>query len=86
VGGTEDHIHALVGVPATASIADLVRLAKGASSHLANRVLFPDTGFRWQGSYAAFSVSRSDVDRVERYVRAQIAHHADGSLDVDHEL
>ncbi len=79
-------MHALVGVPSTASIADLVRLAKGASSHLANHVLFPDTGFRWQGSYAAFSVSRSDVDRVERYVRTQAAHHAEGALDADHEL
>ena len=80
VGGVEDHVHAVVGLPATVALAEVVRRAKGTSSHLVTHVLTPDSGFRWQGTYAAFSVSRENVDAVERYVRSQAAHHADDSV------
>src|SRR5947209_2742512 len=33
-GGIEDHVHLLVRIPTTISIADLVKQIKGASSHL----------------------------------------------------
>src|SRR5690348_14845127 len=53
LGGVEDHIHLLVGMPATVSIADLIGQMKGASSHLmAQHVLAPSRGFfKWQGAY-----------------------------------
>ena len=31
--------------------------------------------FHWQEGYGAFSVSQSDVERVERYILNQEAHH-----------
>jgi hypothetical protein len=31
--------------------------------------------FSWQGGYAAFSVSRSEIDAVVRYVETQKEHH-----------
>jgi len=37
VGGTEDHLHLLVGLAAALSVADLVQAVKGASSRVMNR-------------------------------------------------
>jgi hypothetical protein len=31
--------------------------------------------FHWQGGYAAFSVSESNVGRVSRYIERQETHH-----------
>jgi len=32
-------------------------------------------GFYWQGGYAAFSVSESNIDQVRRYIENQEEHH-----------
>lgn len=82
VGGTADHVHVLVGLPASLSVSDLVRRLKGASSHLVNHVLAPGLGFRWQGAYGALSISMADFGRCRDYVNDQVAHH---SADVDPE-
>ena len=78
IGGTEDHVHLLVRVPASLSAADLAKQVKGASSHLVNPVHGREAPFRWQGRYGAFSVSRQHVDRIRRYVLNQEAHHREG--------
>ena len=78
IGGIEDHIHVLVRMPAHVSVSDLAKRLKGSSSHLVS-ALNPSL-FKWQGSYAAFSVSRWDVGRIERYVRLQKEHHGAGTL------
>ncbi|HEX3229172.1 MAG TPA: transposase, partial [Pyrinomonadaceae bacterium] len=31
--------------------------------------------FEWQGGYAAFSVSQSDLDQVTKYIANQAEHH-----------
>ena len=80
LGGVEDHVHLLVRLPAMLSVADLVKHVKGASSHLATHRLAPDQFFKWQGAYAAFSVSLRHLTAVESYVREQKTHHAAGSL------
>jgi len=79
VGGTAEHVHLLLAIPATLSVSDLVRQVKGASSRFANEVLLPGR-FRWQGHYGALSVSRSDVGRVRAYIQGQHDHHAVGGL------
>jgi putative transposase len=78
IGGVEDHVHVLLRLPATVSISALVKQMKGSTSHLANRVLLP-RGFKWQGGYAAFSVSRRAVPRVRDYVLRQEEHHRGGT-------
>jgi putative transposase len=83
--GIADHVHLLLAIPSTVSIAGLVKQLKGASSHFVNHELWPDTRFRWQGSYGAFSVSRGDVDVVAAYIKRQKAHHMQGSLLLEHE-
>jgi putative transposase len=87
LGGVEDHIHLLVGMPATVSIADFVGQVKGTSSHLIAQHVLATTGkfFKWQGAYGAFSVSPQHLREVTDYIRQQREHHALGSLRLDWE-
>jgi len=85
INGMPDHVHLLVKIPATIAIADLVKQVKGVSSHLVNEVLQPGAGFKWQGYYGAFSVSRWDLDRVAAYVKQQKKHHETGDFFQDWE-
>ena len=61
IGGTEDHVHVLVRLPATLTIADLVKHVQGASSHLVTHGVGHGQVFTWQGAYGAATVSPDDV-------------------------
>jgi REP element-mobilizing transposase RayT len=76
VGDIEDHVHFLAGVPATLSVAALVQGVKGASAHLVTHELSPGSAFKWQGGYAAFSVSPRHIEQVREYIVRQREHHA----------
>lgn len=72
VGGVEDHIHLLVQVPPTISVAKVVGTIKANSSKWARE---SRREFGWQQGYGAFSVSASNVAAVTRYIREQEPHH-----------
>ena len=75
VGGTTDHMHVLISLPATLSIAKAVQLLKGNSSKWI-RETFPKLhAFSWQQGYGAFSISISGVDATVTYIRNQAEHH-----------
>ena len=74
VGGTYDHAHALLAIPATMPLAKAVQLIKGGSSKWCNENL--PRRFAWQEGYAALSVSASHKDAVVRYIHEQKEHHA----------
>ena len=80
LNGTMDHVHSLLGLATTISLADLVKQLKGVSAHFVNETLKPDFHFRWQGSYGAFSVSEADLPRVIDYIKRQKEHHAVNTL------
>ncbi len=80
LGGVEDHVHLLVRLPATLTIAALVKNVKGTSAHLIAQHCHPDQFFKWQGGYAAFSVSIGHLDRVSQYIARQREHHAADTL------
>ncbi len=80
LNGTDDHVHLLVSIPTTITIANLAKQVKGVSSHFINDELRPAREFKWQGSYGAFSVSRWDVDRIVNYIKRQKEHHLTGEL------
>jgi REP-associated tyrosine transposase len=73
IGGIEDHVHALISLPATMSIAEAVQLLKANSSGWINRTRQPR--FEWQEGYFACSVSRSQIPRVSKYIANQREHH-----------
>ena len=74
IGGHTDHVHLLISIGKTQSIADLVRLIKGSSSFAYNKEA---TGrqIHWQDDYFAVSVSKSQLDNVRRYINCQEEHH-----------
>jgi REP element-mobilizing transposase RayT len=86
VGGVEDHVHLLVQLPATLSVADLMSHVKGATSHLVTHQLTPDRFFKWQGAYGAFSVGHAQVASLVAYIANQADHHAAASLIPEWEL
>jgi putative transposase len=73
-GGIDDHVHLLLGLPATRAVADAVRVIKTNSSKWLGERNDPWCG--WQTGYAAFTVSQSQVDTVRSYIANQERHHA----------
>ncbi|MDV2995071.1 MAG: hypothetical protein N4J56_004725 [Chroococcidiopsis sp. SAG 2025] len=86
VGGIEDHIHLLTGFPPTVNISELIKQIKGSSSHFITHEIKPNEFFKWQGSYGAFTVSYSKIDRVTNYIRNQTEHHLQKSIIPSWEL
>jgi REP element-mobilizing transposase RayT len=81
LGGVDDHVHLLVALPATLSLAELIRQVKGASSHLATHEAHPGgITFKWQGAYGAASVSPDALPAVSVYIARQREHHAANTL------
>jgi REP element-mobilizing transposase RayT len=72
-GGIADHIHLMARLPADRAVADAVRDIKALSSGWRHEN--GDHSFAWQGGYGAFTVSRSMVERVTRYINRQEEHH-----------
>lgn len=85
VGGVADHVHVVVAIPSTISIAILVQQLKGKSSHLVNHELSPGAEFRWQGGYAALSARSADYAQLRQYVLGQEHHHASAYEDNEYE-
>ena len=79
LNGIENHVHLLVDLPTTLCIAEVAKQIKGASSLFVNDNLSPSEKFQWQHEYAAFSVSRWDVNKIRLYIARQKEHHAQGT-------
>lgn len=75
VGGTSDHIHALVMFSKTETVSHLIEEMKRNSSRWIKTISPLYSKFAWQGGYAAFSVSQSQVDTVIHYINHQAEHH-----------
>ncbi|HEY1731903.1 MAG TPA: IS200/IS605 family transposase [Terriglobales bacterium] len=72
-GGTENHVHMLVMLPADLAVGDAVRTLKANSSRMMRE---NSRLFTWQEGYGAFSVSPSAIAAVQRYIANQAAHHS----------
>ena len=75
IGGMPDHVHLLVGLPATLSVAKYVQELKIATSKwLGGNPDFPAFD-GWTKGYAAFTVSFEVREAVTAYIRGQKEHH-----------
>jgi putative transposase len=72
IGGTKDHVHALLAIPPKLSVATIVCKLKANSSKWMS-----DEGhlFAWQEGYGVFSVSVSNLPEVSDYIGRQEEHH-----------
>jgi putative transposase len=75
VGGVADHVHLLLSIPASLAVSKAVQLIKGGSSHWLKDTFPNMIDFAWQDGYAAFTVSQSQLDDVQAYIRSQPEHH-----------
>lgn len=80
VGGVADHVHMLFQLGRTITIADAVGKIKSTTSAWVNQTRGLRRPFQWQGGYAAFSVSQSNVEAVREYIRRQPERHAKQSF------
>jgi REP element-mobilizing transposase RayT len=79
VGGIADHVHLLIELRATHTLADFIRELKRASSVWVHSDMTKPE-FAWQEGYAAFTVSASTVDEIRRYIENQEEHHRERSF------
>ena len=75
IGGTADHLHAMVAISPVVSVSDMLRRIKGNSSKWINEGKRTRAQFAWQRGYGAFSVSESMAEKVCEYIAGQAEHH-----------
>ena len=75
INGTIDHVHMLISLPPVVSMSDALRFLKANSSGWVHDKWPCRRSFAWQLGYGAFSVSKSNVPEVLKYIRNQEAHH-----------
>ena len=75
VGGVEDHIHLLARFGRTITQAEWVKELKRVSNLWLKERDREFGDFEWQGGYADFSVSQSNLEQVKQYIARQEEHH-----------
>jgi len=75
IGGTADHVHMLVAMASTLSVAEAMRVVKANSSRWVHETWPAREGFAWQTGYGAFAVSESNRQAVTLYINSQEEHH-----------
>ena len=75
IGGVEDHVHLVLNLPPLLSISKALQLLKGGSSKWIHDTFPALRGFGWQDGYGAFTVSKSNLVEVIKYVADQQGHH-----------
>lgn len=73
INGMSDHVHLLISLPSNVSVSEAMRFVKANSSKWVSQKFAKPFG--WQKGYGAFSVSRSNVDAVVKYILDQEKHH-----------
>jgi len=84
IGGTEDHIHMLLGAPAVFGPAKIAQLIKGGSSAWIQTTFSQMNGFGWQDGYGAFTASKSNLPSIIAYIQSQREHHRTKSFQEEY--
>jgi REP element-mobilizing transposase RayT len=74
-GGIENHLHLLVSLPATLTIAKVIQYIKGGSSRWLHDTYEEMHDFAWQEGYGAFTIGVSQIEQTKRYIENQEEHH-----------
>ena len=77
-GGTDNHLHLLIALPAAMPLGKAIQELEGNSSRWLNQ---HGSAFAWQEGYAAFSVSASNKRAVMDYIAEQPRHHRKRSFE-----
>jgi putative transposase len=81
IGGVSNHVHLAIRLPATRTVAEIMKQLKGASSHfIGGKLQASDSAFKWQEGYGAFAFHVGLTSRVVAYIENQETHHAQNDL------
>jgi len=80
-----EHVHFLVSKSSKLSEESLATTVAESSQRFINENRLSESQFAWQESAAAFSVSKSDVDKVCKYILNQKEHHRNISFAEEYE-
>ena len=80
IGGMRDHVHLLLSLSATVTVAKAMQLIKAGSSKWMNDQK-RTKWFGWQEKYRAFTIGVSQKEVTIRYILNQAQHHAKKSFD-----
>ncbi len=80
-----EHIHFLVSRSASISEQELATIIADSSEQFINENSLVNGLFQWQQSASAFSVSKSDVDKVCKYILNQPEHHKRYSFEEEYQ-
>lgn len=83
-GGMPDHVHLLISMPSTISIAKAMQLLKGNSSKWIHETFPEHRSFEWQRGYGAFSIGVADFERTVRYIKNQQKHHEQRNFEEEY--
>jgi putative transposase len=86
IGGIEDHVHLLLGIPLSANLPDLVSKVKANSSRWLRQEIPGANAFRWQTGYGIFTVSTSNLEEVKKYILNQEIHHKGRTFEEEYAL
>ena len=75
IGGIDDHVHILARLRQDKAVSAVIGAIKANSSGWIHREFLDLSLFAWQAGYAAFTVSKSQEERVRKYIEGQEEHH-----------
>jgi len=75
VGGMKDHVHVLAKLRPDKALSDVLRDLKANASGWLHEIFPEMKDFVWQNGYGAFTVSASQVEKVQSYIARQEEHH-----------
>ena len=75
VGGIEDHVHILTGLPRTVTIAHIVENVKTGSTKWLKANGPGCANFAWQAGYCVVGVGPDQIQEKIRYIQNQVEHH-----------
>ncbi len=75
LGGSENHIHFLLALPSKLSIESAILPLKQSSTVWLRQHFEPLRSFSWASGFAAFSISRSQLDSTLLYIQNQEQYH-----------
>ncbi len=81
INGIANHVHILTRYPSDLSHSDMLRHIKSRSSKWISDVGLIPRWQGWQAGYGGFTVGRSMLDQVAKYVRNQKEHHRELSFE-----
>ena len=80
-----EHLHFLVSRTPAISEESLANIIESSTESFINKKRLSQGLFKWQTSCSAFSISKSDVERVCQYILNQAVHHRKVSFSEEYE-